>query len=269
MLFTRRMFLESAGVAGLLSLTGARPRGEGAGSRGAESLPRPRSPGKPWPVTFTEIGLSSGLTSSTIYGEEYIKRYIVEAIGPGIAFFDYDHDGWLDIFVPSGTRVEGFPPGQAPSNRLYHNNRDGTFTDITAKAELTNTGWCYGICVGGYDNDGRDDLFLTYYGENVLYHNNGDGTFTHATEKAGLQEPRDRWGTGCTFVDYDRDGNLDTPGPEVQGVSLWPLRGMRNDHCHLGRGLRWPSDSSSRLAPERRASVTTERALAWLRQHAR
>jgi hypothetical protein len=144
-----------------------------------------------------------------VYGEEYVKKYIVEANGPGIAFFDYDQDGWLDIFLLNGTRHEGFPPGQEPTNHLYHNNRDGTFTDVTEKAGLKHSGWGYGVSIGDYDNDGYDDLFLTYFGKNVLYHNNGDGTFTEVTEKAGLQQPRTRYSTGCTFIDYDRDGHLD------------------------------------------------------------
>lgn len=178
-------------------------------SRGIRPAPRPKFSGRPWPVTFADVAPRAGLTSPTVYGEEYVKRYIVEANGPGIAFYDYDHDGWLDVLVPSGTRLEGFPPGHEPTNRLYHNNRDGTFTDVTEKAGLTRTGWCYGVCVGDYDNDGHDDLFLTYYGRNVLYHNNGDGTFTDVTGKAGLRESGTRFGSGCTFVDYDRDGFLD------------------------------------------------------------
>ena len=178
-------------------------------TRGVRPAPRPKFSGKPWTVSFSDIAPKSGLTIPTIYGEEYVKRYIVEANGPGIAFYDYDHDGWLDVFVPSGTRLEGFPRGQEPTNHLYHNNRDGTFTDVTAKAGLVRTGWCYGVCVGDYNNDGYDDLFLTYYGRNVLYRNNGDGTFTDVTDRAGLGQTRTRFGTGCTFVDYDRDGHLD------------------------------------------------------------
>jgi hypothetical protein len=160
-------------------------------------------------VTFIDVGPRAGLTVPTVYGEEYAKKYIVEANGAGIAFYDYDHDGWLDIFIANGTRHEGFPPGQQPTNHLYHNNRDGTFTDVTAKAGLTRSGWCYGVCVGDYDNDGHDDLFLTYFGKNVLYHNNGDGTFSDVTEKSGFGQSRTRYSTGCTFVDYDRDGHLD------------------------------------------------------------
>lgn len=178
-------------------------------SRGVRPAPRRKFSGKPFPVTFTDVAPHAGLTHPVVYGEEYVKRYIVEANGPGIAFYDYDQDGWMDVFVPSGTRLEGFPAGQEPTSRLYRNNRDGTFTDVTAKSGLAHTGWCYGVCIGDYDNDGFDDLFLTYYGKNVLYHNNGDGTFTDVTRKAGLDETRTRFGAGCTFFDYDRDGYLD------------------------------------------------------------
>jgi len=208
-MMTRRSFLNSALGAGVM-MAGARLLGaQGMRSRGVKAAPRPKFSGKPWPVTFKNAAAEAGLAGPAVYGEEYRKRYIFEANGPGIAFYDYDHDGWLDIFVPSGTRLEGFPAGEEPTNRLYRNNRNGTFTDVTENAGLKRSGWCTGVCVGDYDNDGRDDLFLTYYGQNVLYHNNGDGTFTDVTSKAGLAESRTRYSTGCTFVDYDRDGRLD------------------------------------------------------------
>ncbi|HEY6293894.1 MAG TPA: CRTAC1 family protein [Terriglobia bacterium] len=210
---TRRQFFRSTLCSALsagLAVKGARRlSAQGMQSRGVKPAPRPKFSGRPWPVTFQNVAAGAGLTTPTVYGQEFVKRYIFEANGPGIAFYDYDHDGWLDIFVPSGTHLEGFPPGQGPTNHLYHNNRDGTFTDVTEKAGLGRTGWCCGVCVGDYDNDGHDDLFLTYYGGNVLYHNNGDGTFTDVTGKAGLGEARTRYSTGCTFVDYDRDGHLD------------------------------------------------------------
>jgi enediyne biosynthesis protein E4 len=206
----RRLFFKSMLASGI-SFCGLRNlHGQGMASRGVPPAPRPPFSGRPWDVTFTDIGPHSGLTHPTVYGEEFVKRYIFEANGPGIAFYDFDHDGWLDVFVPSGAPGSAVPPGQpVPTNRLYRNNRNGTFTDVTARSGLTQTGWCYGVCIGDYDNDGYDDLFLTYYGKNILYHNNGDGTFTDVTRKAGLEESRTRFSTGCTFVDYNRDGHLD------------------------------------------------------------
>ena len=103
---------------------------------------------------------------------------------PGVAFLDYDNDGWLDIFLVNGSRLQGFAPGQNPSNQLFHNNRDGTFTNVTERAGLARSGWGQGVCVGDYDNDGNEDIFVTYWGENVLYHNNGNGTFTEVSHKA-------------------------------------------------------------------------------------
>jgi hypothetical protein len=143
----------------------------------------------------------------TIYGGVESKKYILESTGCGCAFIDYDNDGWIDIFLLSGTRLESDPPDA--TNRLYKNNRDGTFTDVTEKAGLRAVGWACGVCIGDYNNDGFDDIFCTYFGQNRLYRNNGDGTFTDVTKDAGLLGDSPRWGAGCSFLDYDRDGNLD------------------------------------------------------------
>ena len=156
---------------------------------------------------FVDVAQSAGLTQVMYYGDPEHNTYIVEANGAGCAFFDYDNDGWLDVFILGGRRLDGIPPGA--SNKLYRNNRDGTFTDVTAKAGLTDAGWACGVCVGDYNNDGFEDLYLTYYGQNRLYKNNGDGTFTDVTEKAGLKDSKLRFGSGSTFVDYNRDGWLD------------------------------------------------------------
>jgi hypothetical protein len=209
MIWTRRNFLKTLGSTGALLANPLRLAAQGMASRGVRPAPRPKPSGKPFPVTFTDVAPRAGLTTPLVYGDEYSKKYIVEANGGGIAFFDYDQDGWLDIFLLNGTKYEGFPAGSEPTNHLYHNNRDGTFTDVTDKAGLRHTGWGYGVCIGDYDDDGHDDLFLTYYGKNVLYHNNGDGTFTDVTAQTGLEAARPRYGAGCTFVDYDRDGHLD------------------------------------------------------------
>jgi hypothetical protein len=169
-------------------------------------LTRPLRAAEP-PFQFTDIAAKAGLTAPIVYGNPDTKKYILEANGCGIAFFDYDHDGWLDIFVPGGSQIEGPPAGV--TNRLYKNNRDGTFTDVTRKAGLERAVWVSGVCIGDYNNDGFDDLFVSCWGQNILYRNNGDGTFTDVTKEAGLLHSKPEWGTGCTFTDYNRDGFLD------------------------------------------------------------
>ena len=156
---------------------------------------------------FTDIAAKAGLTAPIVYGDPDSKKYILETNGCGIAFFDYDHDGWLDLFVPGGSLLDGAKPGT--TNRLYKNNRDGTFTDVTKKAGLERAVWTSGVCIGDYNNDGFDDLFLSCWGQNILYRNNGNGTFTDVTKQAGLLHSKPEWGAGCTFTDYNRDGFLD------------------------------------------------------------
>src|SRR5579884_27333 len=218
----RREFLRSVVSAGALLPPAARALGQGMASRGVLPAPRPKFSGRPWPVTLVDMAPRAGLTAPVIYGEEFRKQYIFEANGPGIAFYDYDGDGWLDIFVPSGMMLGNLSPGEPPpTNRLYHNNRDGTFTDITEKAGLgqSRPRFSTGCTFVDYDRDGRLDLFVSRYidfdfekgpagGESQackfqgvpvacgplglpketcsLYHNNGDGTFTEVTEKAGI-----------------------------------------------------------------------------------
>ena len=166
-------------------------------------------PSKAPPIAnFTDVAEKAGLTISNVFGGTDTKKYIIETTGTGVAIFDYDNDGWPDIFLVNGTTLEGFPGGKAPTNHLYRNNHDGTFTDVTAKAGLTATGWGQGVCVGDYDNDGWEDVYVTYYGKNRLYHNQG-GVFTEVSEAAGVAGTGKAWGTGCAFVDYDRDGLLD------------------------------------------------------------
>ncbi len=170
---------------------------------------RPSEKIKPGLVQFEDIAQQAGLSASNVYGGDTHKEFIIETTGNGAIIFDYDNDGWPDIFLPNGSTVEGFPEDQAPSGHLYHNNHDGTFSDVTSRAGLARSGWGQGGCVGDYDNDGYLDLFVTSWGQNALYHNNGDGTFSDVTAKAGLKTSRDEWSTGCSFVDYDRDGNAD------------------------------------------------------------
>ena len=163
---------------------------------------------------FTDVAAQAGLTSQIIYGGVESKRYIIEANGCGVAFYDYDNDGWVDVLTLNGSRLEPLPKGSEPTTKLYKNNRNGTFTDVTAKAGFTKTGFASGLSIGDFDNDGFDDLFVTYWGANVLYRNNGNGTFADVTKKAKLDSAwldseSPRWGSGSSFIDYDRDGDLD------------------------------------------------------------
>jgi hypothetical protein len=159
--------------------------------------------------SFTEIAGRAGLTARTVYGGTKTNRYLLETTGCGAAAFDYDGDGWLDLFLVNGTTLEGFPKGKEPTSHLYRNRRDGTFEDVTSKAGLALVGWGQGACAGDYDNDGHDDLFVTFWGTNRLFRNRGDGMFEETTKTAGLETARARWGAGCAFLDYNRDGRLD------------------------------------------------------------
>jgi hypothetical protein len=160
-------------------------------------------------VQFVDIAEKAGLKMVNVFGGKEAKKYIIETTGTGVAIFDYDNDGWLDIFLVNGTTLEGFPAGRGPTNHLYRNNHDGTFTDVTRQAGLADaSGWGQGVCVGDYDNDGWEDLYVTYYGKNRLYHNQ-NGVFSEVGERSGTAGSGKSWGSGCAFVDYDRDGLLD------------------------------------------------------------
>ena len=162
------------------------------------------------PILFTDITAEAGLSRAVnVSGSPDNKQFLLEEMGCGVALFDYDNDGWLDIFLVNGTSFDPAVRDRKPTGYLFRNNRDGTFTDVTEKAGLTRSGWGQACCVGDYDNDGFDDLFVSYWGHDVLYHNNGDGTFTDVSEKAGVAGLENRWGAGCCFLDYDRDGHLD------------------------------------------------------------
>jgi hypothetical protein len=166
------------------------------------------------PVQFVNVAREAGLRTKTIYGSEKRNRYLLETTGCGAAFFDYDQDGWLDIFLVNGSRFEtAWPAGAAPVSRLYKNNRDGTFTDVTIESGIGRSGWGCGCCVGDFDNDGWDDLFVSYWGDCSLWKNLGNGKFVDVAAKAGVttrtKSGLKRHNTGCAFVDYDRDGRLD------------------------------------------------------------
>jgi len=208
---------------------------------------------------FVDVAAKVGVTMMNVFGGRDTKKYIIETTGTGVAIFDYDNDGWLDILVVNGTTLEGFPKDKAPTNHLFRNNHDGSFTDVTAQSGLTGSGWGQGVCVGDYDNDGWEDLFITYYGKNRLYHNQ-NGVFTEVGEKSGTAGDGKAWGTGCAFVDYDRDGLLDlmvanyvdfdlstAPAPGERASCVWKgvpvmcgprgLQGAKNILYHnLGNG---------------------------------
>lgn len=163
-----------------------------------------------YPVSMTNVAKQAGLNFITIYGDEKKNRYLLETTGSGVAFIDFDNDGWQDLFFVNGTRLDALAKGATPpSNRLFRNRGDGTFTDVTVKSGLTRTNWGQSVSVGDFNNDGHDDLFITTFGKNALFKNNGDGTFTDVAEKTGVSENRSKWGAGSAFLDYDRDGDLD------------------------------------------------------------
>ena len=159
--------------------------------------------------SFTNIARAAGLDARIVFGGDATNKYLLETTGTGVALIDYDNDGRLDLFFVNGSTLEGFPADRAPTNHLYRNKGTGSFEDVTRKAGLAASGWGQGACVGDYDNDGNDDLFVTYWGQNRLYRNTGQGRFVDVTQEAGLSQSRVRWNTGCAFLDYDRDGRLD------------------------------------------------------------
>ena len=210
---------------------------------------------------FQDIAQKSGLTMDVVYGEKDSKKYIIETTGTGAAIFDYDNDGWPDILMVNGTKLGTIPKGSAPTSHLFHNNHDGTFSDVTAKSGISAAvGWGQGVCTGDYDNDGNEDVFITYYGHNKLFHNEGNGTFKQVAESAGVAGTGKQWGTGCAFVDYDRDGKLDlmvanyvdfdlatAPAPGERASCMWkgaPVmcgpRGLKGDinvlYHNIGNG---------------------------------
>ena len=180
------------------------------------TVSRAQTPEAPWPVRFSDVAQQAGLTHPSVYGETDRKRFIIETNGCGTAFVDFDRDGWIDALVLSGTRLEPgtrkdqiWPSEQAPRSRLYRNRRDGTFEDVTSRVGLERVGWASSVCAGDYDNDGWIDLFVTYFGQNILYRNVGGKRFDDVTERARVETRGLRWGSGCSFIDYDRDGDLD------------------------------------------------------------
>ena len=158
-------------------------------------------------IAFTDQATAAGLTFRSTYGNKDTSAYILETTGTGVAFLDYDRDGFLDAFLANGTTLEGPKGAEPPRCALFRNKGDGTFEDATLKAAVARSGWGQGVAVGDYDNDGFPDVYLTFFGSNVLFRNNGDGTFGDVTAKAGVAA--DGWSTSAAFADYDRDGDLD------------------------------------------------------------
>ena len=155
---------------------------------------------------YLEVSRQAGIQFTLTCGRRE-KRAIIESLAGGVAWIDYNNDGYPDLFLVNSTTWEDWRAGLGQSSRLFRNNKGGTFTDVTARSGLKRVGWGMGVAVGDYDNDGYDDLYVTYYGGNVLYHNNGDGTFTDVTERAGVGGGK--FGTSCAFGDFDGDGRLD------------------------------------------------------------
>ena len=195
---------------------------------------------KSGPIVFEDIAAKAGLTSWTHHMGTPAKSFIIESIGSGVALLDYDNDGWLDIYLVNGSTFEALSgKSPAPHAALFHNNRDGTFTDVTAKAGVANDRWGFGAVVGDYDNDGWPDIYVSNFGKNRLYHNNHDGTFTDVAEKAGVT--LGNWSTGATWGDYDGDSRLDlfvpgyvhfdpsdlTKGADITSVAFCNFRGVK------------------------------------------
>jgi len=206
------------------------------GMRGSAQSVYPPSAEHPTPAWFVDLATHAGITVRNVNGSAENKRYIVEATGSGVAIIDYDRDGWPDIYIVNGTELPlpGKRASVSATGHLFHNNHDGTFTDVTQKAGLVSSGWGQGACAGDYDNDGFDDLYVTGYGKNRLFHNQGNGTFREVAEQAGVAGTGKEWGTGCAFIDYDRDGKLDlvvanyvhfdlasTPAPGSEAGCMW------------------------------------------------
>ncbi|MBO0800611.1 MAG: VCBS repeat-containing protein, partial [Blastocatellia bacterium] len=200
---------------------------QGVSTRNATPATRAPASGKPFLARFTDVAAQAGLSMRFVSGNETSKKYIIEANGTGVAFIDYDNDGWLDLFMVNGSRLEGYSDGRAPTNHLYRNaygkGGAGGFEDVTKKSGLERSGWGSGVCAGDLDNDGYLDLYVTYWGPNALYRNRGNGVFEDISERSGTSTPANnsrKWSSGCTFLDYDRDGYLDLLVTSYQAFDL-------------------------------------------------
>lgn len=192
----------------LVALFAAAPvLAQGVTSRGVSPTPRGKPSGIPLLASFTDVAAESGLRRATVYGENDHKDFILETIGGGAAWIDFDGDGWLDLLLMGGTRFGADQPSS--SLQLYRGLRGRSFEDVTEEAGLDRVGWASSATVGDFDNDGHEDVFITFWGQNALYRNRGDGRFLDVTGEAGLLGADVRWGAGATFLDFDGDGWLD------------------------------------------------------------
>lgn len=182
---------------------------QGIATRNAAPTPRNAPSGIPFPVSFVDVAHEAGLRMRFTSGSETSKKYIIEANGSGVAFLDYDNDGRQDIFLVNGSSLEGFRNSDAPTNHLYHNEGGGHFHDVTRESGMVRSGWGNGVCIGDIDNDGFEEVYVTYWGKNALFRNDGHGKFTDVAAKSGVDGNGKEWSSGCTFLDYDRDGHLD------------------------------------------------------------
>jgi len=184
---------------------------QGVATRSVKPTPRGKPSGLPFHARFVDVAAETGLTKPVIYGGIRSKSYILETTGCGAALVDLDADGWLDVLLLTGSRLPEDPdkPAEEATLRLYRNQRDGTFKDVTETSGLGRGGWASSVTAGDYDNDGDVDLFVTFWGQNALFRNEGGGAFSEQTKEAGLLEEATRWGSGAAFFDYDRDGDLD------------------------------------------------------------
>ncbi len=199
--FARCFFL----VAMVVMIAGTAMAQKPAGTpKSAAAEPRPGGVA----FRFEDVTRAASIDFHLTCGSSPEKRYILETMCGGVAIFDFDNDGWMDIYFVNGSTLEDMRAGKCHSGKLYRNNHDGTFSDVTAKSGLNHCGWGFGVAVGDYDNDGWEDLYVTYFDGAVLYHNNHDGTFTDVTAKTGVGNGG-RWGTSAAFGDYDNDGHLD------------------------------------------------------------
>ena len=212
---------------------GAQPAATGGQETGSPHPPmldahhRPITEGgfvKSGPIVFEDDSEKAGLTHWTHKMGTPEKSYIIETKGSGVGLIDYDNDGWLDIYVVNGSTVDALSGKATPPHAaLFHNNHDGTFTDVAAKAGVTNDRWGFGVAIADFDNDGWPDIYVSNFGKNRLYHNNHDGTFTDVAEKAGVT--LGNWSTGATWGDYDGDGRLDL---FVAGYIHWDWNNLPN-----------------------------------------